>query len=131
MTGPIQILEIEIIQLLDLETLLTIDVKIILTIGIETIQTIETPDIKIIDHAIIQTKDENIIIIKIDHAIIHRTEAQAITTDKEITLYHHIGITHVIKIHSKIIGVIHLDKQLKKLNQTPPVLTITKAHNCN
>ena len=78
-------------------------------IGIETIQTIETLDIKIIDHAIIQTTDQNIIFVKIDHAIIYRTEAQAITTDKETTLNQHIGITHVIKIRIKIIGVIHLN----------------------
>ena len=65
--------------------------------------------------------------IKIDHAIIHRTEIQVKTTDKETTLNHHIGIKHVIKDHTKIIEVIHLNikgkvikyKQLKKLNQTP------------
>ena len=77
--------------------------EIIPTIGIETIQTIETLDIKIIDHAIILTTNPIIIIIKLDHAIIHRTEIQAITTDKETTLNHPIGITHVIKIHKKII----------------------------
>ena len=75
--------------------------EIIRTIGIGTIQTIETLDIKLIDHAIIQTTDQFIIIIKIDQAIIHRREAQAITTDKETTLNHHKGITHVIKIHNK------------------------------
>ena len=65
--------------------------------------------------------------IKIDHAMIHRTEIQVITTDKETTLNHHIGITHVFKVHTKIIEVIHLNikgklikyKQLMKLNQTP------------
>ena len=107
--------------------------------GIETIQTIETLDIKIIDHAIILTTDQNIIIIKIDHATIHRTEVQTLTTDKGTTLNHHEGITHVIKIHNKIIGVVHLNikdkkikyNQLKKLNQTTLVLTKTKAQNCN
>ena len=44
-----------------------------------------------------------------DHAINHRTEGQAITTDKETTLNHHIAIKHVIKIHNKIIRVIHLN----------------------
>ena len=108
-TDLIQILEIEIIQIIDLETLHTIDLEILRTNGIGTIQTIEFLVIKIIDHAIIQTTDQNIIIIKIDHAIIHRREAQAITTDKEATLNHHKGITHVIKIHNKIIGVTHLN----------------------
>ena len=68
----------------------------------------ETLDIKIIDHAIIQTTDQSTIIIKTDHAIIHGTEAQAIRTDKETTLNHHKGV-NVIKIHNKIIGVIHLN----------------------
>ena len=109
MTDPIQILEIEINQIIDLETLRTIDIENILTNGIEIIQTIETLDIKIIDHAIIQRSDQNIIIIKIDHALDHRTEAQAITTDKKTTFNRHIGITHVIKFHNKIIGVMHLN----------------------
>ena len=106
---PIQILEIEIIQMIDLETLHTIDTEIIPTIGIETIQTNNTLDNKIIDQTIILTTDQNITIIKIDHATVHRTEVQAITIDKETTLNHHIGITHFIKIHKKIIGVVHLN----------------------
>ena len=114
------------------------------TIGTETIQMIEILDIKIIDHAIIPTtdqtiKDQKITTIKIDHAIIHRTEIQVITTDKETTLNHHIGITHVIRIHNKIIEVVHLNikgkqikyKKLKNFNQTLLVLIITKAQNCN
>ena len=109
MPDPIQILQIEIVQFIDLETLHTTDIEIILRIGIEIIQTTETPDIKIIDRAIILTTDQNIKIIKKDHAITHRTEAQTMTTDKGTTLNHHIGITHVIKIHNKIIGVIHLN----------------------
>ena len=118
MPVPNQILEIDIIQMIDLETLHTIEIEIIPTIGIETIQIIEIIDIKIIDHAIIlatdQTiKDQIIITIKIDHAKIHRTEIQAITTDKETTLNHHIGITHVIKIHNKIIEVVHLNNKGK------------------
>ena len=97
-----------------------------------------------IDHSIILTtdqtiKDQNIITIKIDPPTIHRTEIQVITTDKETTLNHQIGITHVIKIHNKIIEVVHLNikgksikyKQLKKLNQTPLVLITPKAQNCN
>ena len=114
MPVPIQILEIDFIQMIDLETLHTIEIEIIPTIGIETIQMIEIIDIKIIDHTIILTTDQtntaqNIIMIKIDNAIIHRTEIQVITIDKETTLNHHIGITHVIKIHSKIIEVVHLN----------------------
>ena len=109
MQVPIQILEIEIIQTIDLETLHTLDIKIIPTIGIETIQTIEILDIKIIDHAIILRTDQKIIVITIDHATIHRKEIQAITKDKGTTLNQHIGITHVIKIHHKIIGVVHLN----------------------
>ena len=104
---PTQILGIEIIQTIDLETLDTIDIGIIPTIGIESTQTIEILDIKIIDHAIILTTDQNVMVIKIDHLTFHRTEIQAITIDKGITLNHHIGKTHVIKIHHKIIGVVH------------------------
>ena len=101
MPDPIQNLEIEIIPIIDPETLHTIDIEIIPTIGIETLQTIETIDIKKIDHAIILIIYQNIVILKIDHAIIHRKEVQAITTDKETTLNHHIGITHAIKIYNK------------------------------
>ena len=97
--------------MIDLETPHTIK-KYIQTIGIETIQMIEIIDIKIINHVIILTtghtiKDQNVITI-IDHATIHRTEVQFITTDKETTVNRHIGITHFIKIHNKIIEKIHL-----------------------
>ena len=127
MSVPNQILEVKIIQIIDLETLHTIDIEIIPTIGIEVIQIIETLDIKIIYHAITPTTDQNITIIKIDHAINHSIEIRVIAIDKETTLSHHIGITHVIKIHHKIIGVVHPNikgkqiryNQLKKLNQTP------------
>ena len=111
MTDPIQILGTEIVQTFDLETLHKTD--------IETIQTIKILVIKIIDHVIILTTDQNIIIIKKYHAIIHRTKVHAITTDKETTLNPHIGTTHVIKIHNKIIEVIHLninDKILSTIN---------------
>ena len=82
--------------------------------GKETIHMIEILDIKIIDHAIILTTnqtiiDQNITTIKIDQAIIHRTEIQVVTIDKETFLSHLIGVTHVIKIHNKIIGVVHLN----------------------
>ena len=87
----------------------TIDIEIIPTIGIETIVTIKILDIKIIDHAINLTTNQNIVVIKSDHATVHRTEIQAIRTDEGTTLNHHIGITHVIKIHHKIIGVVHLN----------------------
>ena len=118
--------------MIDLESLDILETDIIPTRGLETIQMIEIINIKIIDHAIILTTDQtiidqNIITIKVEHATIHRTEIQVITTDKKTTLNHHIGITHVIKIHNKIIEVVHLNiksksikyKQLKKLNQTP------------
>ena len=93
----------------DQETLHTIKIEFIPTIGIETIQTIETLDIKIIDPAIILTTDQNIKVIRIDHATIHRTEIQAITIDKRTSLNHHIRITHVIKVHNKIIGVVQIN----------------------
>ena len=96
-------IEIETIQIIDLETVHTIDIEIFSTIGIETIQIIEILDIKIIDHAIILTTDQNITIMKTDHAITHRIEIQVITVDKENTLSHHIGKTHVNKVHNKII----------------------------
>ena len=75
---------------------------------------IEILDIKIIDHVIIlitdqNITDQNISTIEIDHAIIQRTEVQVIAIDRETSLSHHIGITHVIKIHNKIRGVVHLN----------------------
>ena len=110
----IQTLEIEVIQIIDLEILHTIEIENVPTIGIETIQMIETLDIKIIDHAIILTTnqtitDQNITTIRIDHAIIHRTEIQVITIDKETTISHHKGKTHIIKSYNKIIGVVKLN----------------------
>ena len=115
MPVPIQIREIEIIQIIDLETLHIIEIEINPMIGIETIQLIEILDIKITDHAVILTTDQTITdqnrtIIKIYHAIIHAIEIQVITTDNDTTpLSHHIGKTHVIKIHKKIIEVVHLN----------------------
>ena len=109
-----QILEREIIQIIDLETLHTFDIEIIPTRGIETNQTIETLDIKIIkDHAIILTTYQNIRVKKIDYATIHRTEIQAITMDQGTTLNHHIGTTHVIKIHQKILGLVYYTSKTK------------------
>ena len=92
--------------MIDLETLHIIDTEIISTIGIETIQMIENINDKTIDHAINlttdrTTKDQSIITIKKDHATIYELEFQIITTDRETTLNHHIGITHVIKIRKK------------------------------
>ena len=109
-----QILGIEIIQIVDLETLHTIEIEMIPMKGIETIQMIEILDIKIIDHLIILSTDQtitdqNLTTIKIDHAIIHGTEIQVRTIDKETSLSHHIRLTHVIKIHKKFIGVVHLN----------------------
>ena len=114
MPVPFQYLEIEINQIIDLKILLTIEIEVIPTIGIESIQMVETLDIKTIDHAVILTTDQTITdqkitTIKIDHAIIHRTEFQVVTIDKETTLSHHIGITHVIKVHNKTIGITHLN----------------------
>ena len=86
----------------------TIDIEIII-IGLETTQIIESLHIKIIDHANILKTDQKITMIKVDHAIIHRTEIRVITIDKETTLSHHIGITHVIKFHNKTIGLVHLN----------------------
>ena len=68
---------------------------------------IEIINIKKIDHAIILTtdqtiKDQSIKTIKIDHATIYRTEIQVITTDKETTLNHHIGITTLSKFTTKL-----------------------------
>ena len=108
---PIHILGLDIFQIIDLETLCVIETAIIPTIGMETIQMIEI-DIKIFIHVIILTTDQTIkdqITIKRDHAIVHRIEAQVITTDKETTPNHHIGITHIIRIHNKIIEVVHLN----------------------
>ena len=110
----IQFLEIEVIQIFDLETLHIIEIENIPTIGIETIHMIEILDIKIKDHVIILTSDQtiidqNITIIKIDHARSQQTKFQVITTDNETSLSHHIGITHVIKICNKIIGVVLLN----------------------
>ena len=140
MTDPIKILETHFIQMIDLETLHIIEIETFPTIGIETIQSIGIINVKIIDHAIILTtdqtiKDQNIIIIKIDHERIHRTKIRVIKTDKETTLNHHIGITHVLKIYNKNIEVVHLNikcksieyQQLKKLNQTPTGTDITES----
>ena len=111
MSLPNQILEIEIIQIINLETLPIIETEISPTIGIEHIHMI---DIKTTDHAIILTTDQtiidqNITTIKIDQAIIHEIEIQVITKDKETTLRLHIGITHLIRIHNKVTGVVHLN----------------------
>ena len=105
MPVPIQILEIEPYEKISLE---------ILHITETAINPIELLDIKTIDHMIFlrtdQTiTDQNLTTIKIDHALIHEIEFQVITIDKETTLNHHIGITHVIRIHNNIfIGVVHL-----------------------
>ena len=111
---PTKFLEIEIIQTIDLKTLRTIEIEINPTIGKENIQMIEILDIKLIDHVIILTTyqiitHQNITTIKTDHAIIHRTENQVKPIDRETTFSHRIGITHVIRIHNKIIGVVHLN----------------------
>ena len=119
-------------------------IEIIPTIGTETIQMIEIKNIKTIDHVIILTtdhtiKDHVITTIKMNHAIIHTIEIQIITIDKETTLNHHIGTTHVIQTLNKNIEVLHQNiknkwikyKQLKKFNPTLLLLIIQKAQNCN
>ena len=103
----IHVLEIDIIQLIDLETLYKKEIETIPTIGIEIIQTIEIIDVKIVDHAILLTTnqtilDQNILTIKIDHAIIHRTEIQIITMNKETTLNHNIGLHTLSKFTLKL-----------------------------
>ena len=75
---------------------------------------IEIKEIKIINQAISLTidqiiSDQNVTTIKTHHAITHRTEFPFITTYKETTFNHHIGIAHVIRIHNKIKGVVHLN----------------------
>ena len=40
--------------------------------------------------------------------------------DKEFTLNHHIGITHVIKIHNKILEVEHLNITVQTTEETQP-----------
>ena len=100
---PIHNLGQDIIAMINQEIHRTIDIETIPTIGVEATQIIETNDIKTIDHAIIQTtdqitKDLTTIIIKIDHEITHKTGIQVTTIDKETTLNHLIGITHVIPI---------------------------------
>ena len=104
--------------MIDQELHQTIDIEIIPTIETEAFRRIEINDI-IIDHVIIQTTDQTITdqiitTTKINHAIIHRIDIQVITIEKEPTLSHHIVITHVIKIHNKIVGVVHLNKKCCK-----------------
>ena len=108
---PIHILGIDTTQMIDQETHHTIDTEIIPTIGTEVIRIIEIHNI-IIDHEIIQTTDQITndpitTIIKIDHQIIHKIGIQTIKIDKETTLNHLIGITHVIPTLKKNIEVIH------------------------
>ena len=89
--------------MIDQEILRTIDMGNSPTIGIEATQIIEIKDIKTIDHEIILAtdliiKEPNTTIIKIDQATTHKIEIRTIIIDKEITLNHNIGITHVIQI---------------------------------
>ena len=127
---PIHILGIDTIQMIDQETHHTIDTEIVPTIGTEVIQVIAINNITI-DHEIIQTidqitKDLIITIIKIDLEKFHNTGIQTITIDKETTLIHLIGITHVIQTLKTNIEVIHQNirhkqtkyKQLTKQIQT-------------
>ena len=108
---PIHILGIDTIQMIDQETHHTIDTEIIPTIGTEAIQIIAINKITI-DHEVVQTIDQItkgliITIIKIDHEKIHSTGIQTITKNRETTLNHLIGITHVIQTLKANIEVIH------------------------
>ena len=87
--------------MIDQEILRTIE--IIPTIGTVATQIIEIKDIKTKDHEVTLATDRIIkdlitTIIKIDHTTTHILEVRTITIDKETTLIHHIGITHVIQI---------------------------------
>ena len=108
---PIHILGIDTIQMIDQETHYTIDIEIIPTLETEVIQITAINNITI-DHKIIQTidqitKDLIITIIKIDHEKIHNTGIKTIIINKETTLNHLIGITHVIQTLKTHIEVIH------------------------
>ena len=84
---------------------------IIPTIGTEIIQIIAINNITI-DHEMIRTidqitKDLIITIMKLDHEKIHNIGIETITINKETTLNHLIGITHVIQTLKTNIEVIH------------------------
>ena len=99
-----------------------------------TTQSIGIDNTQIIDHETIQTTDRFIIIITIDHVTNPRTEILIFQIDKEIFRSHHTGIIHNIKIHNEAIEVVHSNikdkstryNQLKKLNQTLPILITQK-----
>ena len=115
---PIHILGIDTIQMIDQETHHTIDIEIIPTIGTEVIQIIAINNITI-DHEIIQTIDQitkDLIktIIKIDHQKIHNIGIKTITINKEITLNHLIGMTHVIQTLKTNIEKMHQNIRDKK-----------------
>ena len=117
----------------------TIVLKIPHTIETKVIQTIGTDNIKITDQETIPKIDQTIIIITIDHVVILRIEIQIIKIDKESFLIHRTEIIQNIKIHNKTIEVVHLNikdklskyNQLKKLNQTLPVLITQKPQKYN
>ena len=66
---------------------------------------------------------------------IPKIEIRIIKIDKEISLNYRTEIIHIIRIHYKTVDVVHLNiknkltkyNQLKKLNQTLPVLITQKA----
>ena len=75
----------------------------------------------------------------IDHVTIRRIGIQIIKIDNKNFLNHRTEIKHNIEIHSKTIEVVHLNikdiltkyNQMKKRNQTLPVLITQKTQNCN
>ena len=102
-------------------------------------QTKQIDNTQIIDHENIQTTDQTILIITIDYVKILEIEFLIIKTDRETILNHHTGKIHNIRNHIKTINVIHLNikdksiryNQLKKINQTRPVLTTQEIQICN
>ena len=103
---PNQTQGIDNIPTTDHETHRTTEIETIQTIGEEVTQTIEIRIIQTTDHGIIpiidQTIRDQMITIRTDHEIIHETEIQVITADKETILSHLIGIITVTRILNQV-----------------------------
>ena len=119
----------DIIQLIALETPHTKET--------ETIQTTGTDYIKKTDHETIQIIVKTLIIITKDHVKILKKEIQFIKIDKKINLNRSTEIIYNIRFDNKTIEVVQLNikdkltkyNQLKKLNQTLPVLITQKPQS--
>ena len=130
---PITIESVQI-QTLEIDTIQTTVPEILRITETGTTQSIGIDNTQIIDHETIQTTDQFIIIITIDHVTNPRTEILIFQIDKEIFRSHHTGKIHNIKIHNEAIEVVHSNikdkstryNQLKKLNQTLPILITQK-----